>query len=341
MYHDGTVYVTNKPVSAYRCLEEKEHRIYDYSIASDIWNISPTSLRFQVSLATYNNQVVHVYKVCGEERNKQMLKMLCDGEEIHIGTVNKRNASGTVAMGSNDMLIVTDCNLMRVFSNNQMREFSLPSGVSLVDVYFSIAIHNDHLYLTPISNSSRGLLDVHYTSLNQVRTDQPAGRNDPNPILSESNPSRKRGRPTIEGQSTNKRVRSELKNNIFQSYEEQSQIGELQSTGCLKRNLLEWKKLKSIRLNDHANLAVFGKRLITAVPGKHKGVEILAYSPTAECWLPVANTGDSISRCIWASTILPLGNTNDLMLIGGAVDRIPLRSIYKLHLTGMYYVLCM
>ena len=353
VYHNGTVYVSNEPVTS----GIHEYRIYDYSMAKDIWNIIPMDF-WRFSLATYNSQAVLVVKIKEEGKSLLELKVFPltgDREEYHIGVANMTPVVSTVAVGNSDMLIVADYNLKVFSKNTKQREFSLPSPsvmyVPLEDVYFSIAFHGDHLYLTPTPKSHifrrHGCPKVFYVSLNQIKSNNQPFSDNLNISFSESSRSRKRTRPASGDQNAHKRARSEPPSTLYAENQasKHTQLkpntkklvpSKHQTKGSKKAQDLEWKELESIPNRDHSNLAVFGKRLIATVAGTQRGVEILAYSPTIKHWLPVANAGDNIPHSIQETTILPLGHdhTNQLMLIGGVADGVPIRNVYKLHLTG-------
>lgn len=363
VYHStsGTVYVSNEPVTT----GSHEYRIYDYSMAKDTWNIIPTDF-WRFSLASYNGEVVLVLKNL-EDKNSLSAKLKIfpltgSGEESIIGVVNMKPVASTVAVGSStsDMLIVVDYNL-RVFSRNTVqRQFSVPSPddtlLQLNDVYFSIAFHGDCLYLAPITKSEdvfrhRGCPKVFYVSLNQIVPNSQPFIDGLNMSLPDCSQPRKRTRPTSKVQhETHKRAKSEpppstvYEKNLaskciqLKSFTKKPAPIKIQTKSCEKVCNLEWKVLESIPNQDHSNIDVFGKRLITTVAGTsaYGGMKILAYSPTVECWLPVANTGDSIPHRIQETTILPLDrdHANQLMLIGGMTDGVPIRDVYKLHLKG-------
>ena len=308
-------------------------------------------------MAAYNSQVVLIGKFKKEGSNYvrvDEMKMFPLGgkeEPTLIGTASIKVSSMTAA-GTGDVLVVADYNL-KVFSNQmaKQKEFLLPAfntSQHLVDFYFSITFHDNHLYLAPMSLHElslriyHGPLNAYYVPLNQVncnqlvQQDQPVDHS-PELLLLEDN---QQDRPGEESEKASEKTQldppahSDIQSEI-KSIEQDAQSRNGGKLVCQNEQIhsLEWKKLPPFMYRNYSNLATFGKRLVTVTSEHHKlGVEINAYSPVSDSWVVVADTGDTIHYDFNQGTIVSLDDTGQLMLIGG-INR---RDVYKLSITGMY-----
>ena len=339
VYHNGTVYVTHLS-------RRDKYRIYDYSIAKNIWNIIPTDA-WRFALANYKSEVNLVVKTQNKGETLDIFPLTGGREITHDATTLP--ADCMTAMGNSDMLVVADDSLKVVLNGMNEEKFMLPeldssessdTGISFErsDVYFSIAFHNDHLFLKPLGSSRHLNHAVFCAPLNLIKPNQPIGHNQKVSSQLVDDGSRKRPQPPNEpgNENANKKARLELSKLPNETSES------ITNLPCNDQEKLEWEKLEPLPAPqtydwEPSNLAVFGKRLVTVVPAKgfaDVGMNIVAYSPTTKSWLEVADTGDVDSvRYLRETNIVSL-DTNQLMLIGGSTGGSSMRNVYQLSLTG-------
>ena len=342
VYHNGTVYVADL-LGAHR----HEHRIYDYSVAKNVWNIFPTSAK-RFTLAKFNDEMKLV-----KTSNGEMLDIvpLATGEENIHEAYTHHPGSIMTAMGSTDMLLVADQNLKVFLSEMNKKEFTLPDpvfgnlrlrdrdAISRRDMYFSIAFDNDCLFLIPVDIYSGyyRFNNIFCTPLNTIKWNQSADNQKlSTQLIGDS--SGKQPRPTNEeDENTYLSESSELPNETTSEPTITRPSDKPYNDHDKETECLEWRQLPLPYKQQYSNLAVFGKRVIIVAIGEFSNVSILAYSSKTESWLEVVDAGDSIHD-LGQTNIVAL-DPNQLMLLGGFhTSGTSVRDVYQMFLAGIVII---
>ena len=305
IYFKGSVHVKSVP-----CYDDgRNHRIYNYSVSDDTWNISPIKLHGSFKALAISNDQIVVIDTHKEEQGEEVIRIFpLSGDRdavttLQLGTVNKDASPHYLSAASDKYILVITYSTVKVlFKQSEQIEMPLPKldRTPRGEYYFRSMLYGNHLYLSTASAGSA--IDgrtLYYTQLQQLDqlTEHEKSMSPEDDDHSLSPPQHKKARLD-------------------------------------QKSIPEWKHMPLLQ-HCCSNLAQFGKRLVTVRSRNgQRGIEINAYSPITESWVDVAEACEDIDHSFSEnSTIVNLEETGELMVIECGNSY---RDVYKLSIEGTY-----
>ena len=287
----------------------RDHRVYDYTISDDTWNISP--IKFQDSfkaLAIRNDEIVLIdnYK---EQAGKEFIRIFplsgdVDATKLPLEAGRKDAGLPTFLSATSDKntFVIVYSSVMVLINQSEQTSTELALDLPTLDhfsdqkYYFRSLLYDNHLYLSPISLDSGYASEYRYYAQLPQHDEHTEHDKTPSPVDDDLLPPQ------------HKKARLD------------------------QESAIEWKRMPQLR-HGCSNLARFGKQLVTVHCGSwHKGIEIQAYSPITNSWVVVAETNEDFDHTLGeCSSIVHLDDTGELMLIECGNNH---RDVYKLSIEG-------